>query len=72
MTTTTGKSLITEKPVWLITGCSTGFGHELAKQVLELGYRTVVTARNPNEVSALAAMGDALVLALDVTVSCSN
>lgn len=67
MTTTTGKSLITEKPVWLITGCSTGFGHELAKQVLELGYRTVVTARNPNEVSALAAMGDALVLALDVT-----
>ena len=33
---------ILETPVWLITGCSTGFGHELAKYVLERGYRTVV------------------------------
>jgi NAD(P)-dependent dehydrogenase (short-subunit alcohol dehydrogenase family) len=60
-------SLVSEKPVWLITGCSTGFGHELARQALELGYRTVVTARNPMEVSALAVYGDALVLELDVT-----
>jgi len=35
--------------------------------VLERGYRTVVTARNPDEVSDLAAMGEALVLKLDVT-----
>ena len=56
-----------EKPVWFITGCSTGFGHELAKQVLELGYRVVVTARRPTEVKDLAAMGEALVLKLDVT-----
>ena len=67
METTTSKSAITEKPVWFITGCSTGFGRELAKHVLERGYRTVVTARNPDEVNDLAAKGEALVLKLDVT-----
>jgi NAD(P)-dependent dehydrogenase (short-subunit alcohol dehydrogenase family) len=55
------------KPVWLITGCSTGIGRDLAKHVLEQGYRTVVTARNPDEVKDLAASGEALVLRLDVT-----
>ena len=67
MAATTSQSAITEKPVWFITGCSTGFGRELAKHVLERGYRTVVTARNPNEVNDLAAKGEALVLKLDVT-----
>ncbi|MEN6407201.1 MAG: oxidoreductase [Thermoguttaceae bacterium] len=67
MTTTNNRSAITEKPVWFITGCSTGFGRELAKHVLERGCRTVVTARNPDDVKDLAAKGDALVLKLDVT-----
>ena len=67
MAATTSQSAITEKPVWFITGCSTGFGRELAKHVLERGYRTVVTARNPDEVNDLAAIGEALVLKLDVT-----
>jgi len=57
----------TSQPVWFITGCSTGFGRELASQALALGYRTVVTARQPEEVKALAALGEALVLELDVT-----
>lgn len=30
-----------DDPVWLITGCSTGFGRELAKLVLERGWRAV-------------------------------
>jgi NAD(P)-dependent dehydrogenase (short-subunit alcohol dehydrogenase family) len=55
------------KPVWFITGCSTGFGRELARQVLELGDRAVITARNPGELADLAAKGDVLVLRLDVT-----
>src|SRR5678816_1313959 len=38
------------KKVWLITGCSTGFGRELAKQVLALGYNAAVAARNVNDV----------------------
>ena len=67
MTTKPKKSVKTEKPVWFITGCSTGFGRDLAKHVLKLGYRTVVTARKPNEVKDLAAIGEALVLKLDVT-----
>jgi len=67
MTETNKKSVIDEKPVWFITGCSTGFGRELAKYVLERGYRVVVTARNPDDVNDVAAMGEALVLNLDVT-----
>ena len=60
-------SAISRNPVWLITGCSTGFGRELAKHVIERGYRTVVTARNPGEVKDLAAKGEVLALKLDVT-----
>jgi NADP-dependent 3-hydroxy acid dehydrogenase YdfG len=56
-----------DKPVWLITGCSTGFGHALAAHVLACGYPTVVTARDPDKVRGLAAGGEALVLQLDVT-----
>src|SRR5664280_378230 len=67
MATKNKKSAITEKPVWFITGCSTGFGRELATYVLERGYRTVVTARKPDEVKDPAALGEALVLKLDVT-----
>ncbi|MFZ4775404.1 MAG: oxidoreductase [Terrimicrobiaceae bacterium] len=67
MTRKTNKGAINKKAVWLITGCSTGFGRELARQVLVSGYRTVVTARNPDEVTDLAALGESLVLPLDVT-----
>jgi NAD(P)-dependent dehydrogenase (short-subunit alcohol dehydrogenase family)/polyisoprenoid-binding protein YceI len=67
MTTKNKKSANAGKPVWFITGCSTGFGRELATQALARGFRTVVTARKPEQVKALAATGDALVLKLDVT-----
>ena len=55
------------KPVWFITGCSTGFGRQIAKHVLELGYRVVVTSRDPEDVQDLAELGDVLILKLDVT-----
>jgi NAD(P)-dependent dehydrogenase (short-subunit alcohol dehydrogenase family) len=57
------------KPVWFITGCSTGFGRELARYTLERGYRVVVTARKPAEVADLVKghEANALALALDVT-----
>ena len=56
--------------VWFITGCSTGFGLELAKAVLARGDRAVVTARDPAKLADLVeGAGDrALALALDVTV----
>jgi NAD(P)-dependent dehydrogenase (short-subunit alcohol dehydrogenase family) len=55
--------------VWFITGCSTGFGRELAKLVLERGYRAVITARDPAKIRDLTAghEGRALALKLDVT-----
>lgn len=55
---------------WFITGCSTGFGRELAKLVLARGWNAVVTARSVDRVADIAAgAGDrALPLALDVTV----
>ena len=58
-----------EKPVWFITGCSTGFGRELARYTLGRGYRVVVTARKPAEVADIAVGNEAraLVLQLDVT-----
>ncbi len=56
-----------QQPVWFITGCSTGFGRQIAKHVLELGYRVVVTSRDPEDVQDLTELGDAIVLKLDVT-----
>jgi NAD(P)-dependent dehydrogenase (short-subunit alcohol dehydrogenase family) len=57
------------KPVWLITGCSTGFGRELSKILLKSGYRVVVTARDPAKVSDIVAgypeTGFALALNVD-------
>ena len=35
MNTKVSHSIVTEPPVWFITGCSTGFGLELAKQCRE-------------------------------------
>lgn len=55
------------KPVWFITGCSTGFGRILAKSVLKRGYCVALTARQPKSVEELAGLGDALILKLDVT-----
>ena len=57
-----------DTPVWFITGCSTGFGREAAKAVLDRGWRAVVTARDASKVADLAegAGERALVQALDV------
>jgi NAD(P)-dependent dehydrogenase (short-subunit alcohol dehydrogenase family) len=68
---TTGSASVTQqdKPVWFITGCSTGFGRELARYTLDRGYRVVVTARKPAEIADLAVGHEAraLVQPLDVT-----
>jgi NAD(P)-dependent dehydrogenase (short-subunit alcohol dehydrogenase family) len=60
---------MSSKPVWFITGCSTGFGRELARILLERDYRVVVTARDPATVADLVAGREtqALVQRLDVT-----
>jgi NAD(P)-dependent dehydrogenase (short-subunit alcohol dehydrogenase family) len=67
MNTKVSKSIVIEPPVWFITGCSTGFGLELAKQAIEHGYRTVMTARDPSKLEGYGATDNVLVLKLDVT-----
>src|SRR4029453_3791439 len=61
-------SKLPASPVWLITGCSAGFGRALAERVLAHGHRCVVTARNVSQVEAIAARcpDTALAVALDV------
>lgn len=50
----------------LITGCSTGFGREIALHFLDRGWNVVATMRNP-AASTLPASERLRVLALDVT-----
>ncbi|MDN3270377.1 oxidoreductase [Streptomyces sp. MA15] len=56
-----------DAPVWLVTGCSTGFGRSIAAHLLDEGFRVVVTARRTEQVKELAARDNAFVVALDVT-----
>lgn len=60
---------MSEKNVWFITGCSTGFGRELAKYLLEGGYRVAVTARSAEKVHDLIEIDpeNAIAISLDVT-----
>jgi len=67
METSPSKFSGTEAPVWFITGCSSGFGLELARQCIDHGYRTVVTARDPSKLEGFGATDQVLVHALDVT-----
>ena len=58
-----------DNKVWFITGCSTGFGRELAKKTIEAGYNVVVTARNKAKIEDLVSDNgeNAIALTLDVT-----
>jgi NAD(P)-dependent dehydrogenase (short-subunit alcohol dehydrogenase family) len=60
----------TEAPAaWLITGCSSGIGRQIALAALARGRRVAVTARNPKTVEDIVAgyRDQAVALALDVT-----
>jgi NAD(P)-dependent dehydrogenase (short-subunit alcohol dehydrogenase family) len=57
------------KKVWFITGCSTGFGRQLAMEALKSGYNVVVTARKPEDVKDIvdAYPSNSIAIKLDVT-----
>ncbi|MBU6448010.1 MAG: SDR family NAD(P)-dependent oxidoreductase [Rhodospirillales bacterium] len=59
----------TNQPVWLITGCSTGFGRELALRIAGRGWKLVATARDLAQINDIAALDkeNVLAVALDVT-----
>jgi len=58
-----------QSPVWFITGCSSGFGHELAKKVIARGWRLVATARDKSKLAELVKGNEANVLTLDLDVT---
>ncbi|WP_175671634.1 oxidoreductase [Burkholderia ambifaria] len=53
--------------IWLVTGCSTGFGRFIAEHLLNSGDKVVATARKSETIAEFQSRGDALVLPLDVT-----
>ena len=58
-----------EQKVWLITGCSTGIGREIAKAALETGDIVIVTARRLDDVKDLHEQypKQSLLMKLDIT-----
>jgi NAD(P)-dependent dehydrogenase (short-subunit alcohol dehydrogenase family) len=58
--------------VWLITGCSAGFGLSLSLTALKAGHRVIATSRNPSKSPDLVKQVENLGgiwLPLDVTAS---
>jgi NADP-dependent 3-hydroxy acid dehydrogenase YdfG len=58
-----------QEKVWFITGCSTGFGREIAKAAIQAGYKVVATARNRDSITELTQGNEAKVLTLTLDVT---
>ena len=55
--------------VWLITGCSTGFGRELAKYTIEQGNRVAVGSRKVEDVQDIIAGNESNAIAVELDVT---
>ena len=42
-----------EQKVWLITGCSSGFGLSIARAAIQHGHMVIATSRNPSKTPEL-------------------
>lgn len=58
-----------DNKIWFITGCSTGFGREIAEATIKSGNKVVVTARNRDSITDLVNGNEANVLALELDVT---
>lgn len=58
--------------IWLITGCSTGFGRALAQLLLDRGETVIATARRIETIADLVAGRQARALALALDVTCEQ
>ncbi len=59
-----------ESPIWLVTGCSAGFGLALSRAVIARGDRLVATARDSATLAPLVAAAPDRVLPLTLDVTC--
>jgi len=57
--------------VWLITGCSSGFGREIATAALNIGDTVVAASRNPTMLEGIQGAGEGRIIpqALDIGAS---
>lgn len=53
--------------VWLVTGCSTGFGRQFVHSIVERGDLVIATARKLASLDSVAALPGVSVLELDIT-----
>jgi len=54
---------------WLITGCSSGFGREIATEAIRRGFEVAATARQVKEIANLVALAPDRVIALPLDVT---
>jgi NAD(P)-dependent dehydrogenase (short-subunit alcohol dehydrogenase family) len=57
-----------ENKVWMITGCSSGFGKAIAAAAINAGYAVAVTARDVNSLAEFEALKNELVLVTELDV----
>ncbi|KAK0634466.1 hypothetical protein B0T17DRAFT_502122 [Bombardia bombarda] len=62
-------STSTNQLVWLVTGCSSGFGEEFVHQIVGRGDLIIATGRNVDKIKHLEQAGVSAILRLDVTDS---
>ena len=58
--------------VWLISGCSTGFGREIAVSALEAGDMVAVTSRNTEDIRDICNKYPSTSVALNLDVTCTD
>jgi len=57
--------------VWLVTGCSSGFGEQFVHSILQRGDKVIATGRNIEKLKHLEKVG-AAILQLDITDTQQN
>lgn len=55
--------------VWLITGCSSGFGRQIAIAAAKAGETVVAASRDPSKIESLKSMGNIIPEHLDICAS---
>jgi len=55
--------------VWLVTGCSQGFGRIFVEEISSRGHKVIATARNKDAITDLVQLRGVKTMQLDVTSS---